>query len=160
MEGFKLFGMCAVLLSGIACGVSLNKRAECELREAEGWTELFKYMTEKIIAFGMPINDIIAECDRTILKKCGLLEVKDTSLTFKEKVLSRDLRYKRSEKIIRAFAESFGKIDRAEQIKDCEYYTRIMESNRNALAERFQKQKKINMTLSVSVSLAIIIILI
>lgn len=155
---FKLLGMCAIILSGISCGVSLNKRAECELREAESWTELFRYMTEKIAAFGMPVNEIIAECDKDLLKRCGLSC--ESSLSFKERVLSRDIRYKRSEKIIRAFAEGFGKIDRAEQIKDCEYYTRLMEGHKHTIAEKLPKQKKINLTLSISVALAIIIILI
>jgi stage III sporulation protein AB len=153
-----MLGMCAILFGGIACGVSLNKRAEHELREAESWGELFRYITEKITAFGMPVNEIIAECDSDLLERCGLLG--GASLSFKERVLSREIRYKRSEKIIRSFAESFGKIDRAEQIKDCEYYTRLMENHRQTLEGKLQNQKKINLTLSVSVALAIIIILI
>ena len=157
--GIKLLGMSVVLLGGLILGISLNKRAEAELREAEGWTEFFRYVTEKVSVFGMPINEIISECDVELLKRCGFIENVGSTVSFKEMVMTCALHDRECENIARAFAESFGKADRLEQIKHCEYHTRLMETRKNVLAEKLTGQKKINMTLSVSVALAIIIIL-
>lgn len=160
MSPFKILGMTMIAIGGIALAQILNKKAEQELKEAVSWVDLLKYITDRISSFAMPISEIISKCDRELLSSCGIDPSDVSGTSFKSLVQHRRCYGKENGKIIQAFAESFGKNEREEQIKECEYYTRLMESRRSTLAEKLPKQKKINLTLCVSSALALIIILI
>ena len=160
MPLFKIIGMTLIAVGGLVLALMLNKMAEQELNEATSWVEVLKYITDQVSVFAMPISEIMSKCDRELLLSCGIDRDYASESSFKLLVQRRRSHSKENQKIICAFAESFGKNDRSEQIRECEYYTRLMESRRSTLAEKLPKQKKINFTLCISSALALIIILI
>lgn len=115
----KLCG--AALLTGAAFVLGLWRRAflRARVRQAEGYLELLGYVTAQIECFSTPVDRIFANCDRTLLQKCG---VSSPPRDFAELLaLSPPRQTAAFAAVLTEFAGAFGGCYRAEQLRACAF---------------------------------------
>ncbi len=156
MEWYKLMGAFLVVLSGGLWGGYLNRAASLTLRQTEAWIRLLRYVKLRIDCFSQPAPEILARVDETLLRECGFLGEARPS-RFSELLSLCEVKDGQTLTVLREFAEAFGKGYREEQIRECDYYIGLLESEREALASLLTGRKKLNTVLSLSGALALVI---
>lgn len=154
----RLVGAALLSLCGVLSASALNRRAERRLREVESWILLLRYVKGQVECFSLPMNEILARCEREILQNCGYVGTVAPK-SFLALLDASSLHDADAAKTVRAFAEEFGRGYREEQTRGCDYYLSLLEARRRTLAEKLPAQKKLNSTLCLCAALAIVLLL-
>ena len=153
---FKVIGAIFVAISGVMLTVTLNRRTLTVLRQTEGWEQLLGQIKTEVECFSLPISDILARTDTSLLRLCGytgadaprgLLELVENT-AFADAEVSR---------IARRFASEFGRCYKGEQVERCAYFTSLMSGRRQSIAAELPSKRKLNATLCIATSLGLLI---
>ena len=153
----KILGCVFVAVSGFAISYILNRRVSASLRVAEGWERLLARIKNEIECYSLPIADILARTDPSILRLCGYTggEAPKSLYELREKTAFTDIE---TEKTVCRFISEFGQCYKAEQVGRCAYFVTLMEARRGAIAAELPEKKRLYFTLCLSAGLGILIL--
>ena len=154
----RLLGAAILSLCGVLLAAHLNRRAECRLRQVEGWISLLRFVKAQVECFSLPMSEILLRCDRGLLQTCGY-SADIAPKSFSAMIEASGFVDGECARVVRAFAEEFGKGYREEEMRGCDYYLAQLEVHKEALAKKLPAQKKMNATLSVCAALALVLLL-
>ena len=153
----KLLGTVLVAFSGIMLPHMLNRRLTLSLRQAEGWERLIGAIKTEVECFSLPISDILARADPSLLSLCGYAGrgcPKDLTKLLEQTIFSDP----ETEGIVRRVASEFGQCYKTEQVERCAYFLALTEARRKAIATELPAKKRLNSTLCISACLGILIL--
>ena len=154
----RIVGAAILSLCGVLFAAHLNRRAECRLRQVEGWISLLRFVKAQVECFSLPMSEILWQCDREILRSCGY-PADLSPKSFSAMIEAASFCDGECARIAHAFAEEFGKGYREEEMRGCDYYLAQLEAHKESLAKKLPAQKKMNATLSVCAALALVLLL-
>lgn len=158
MIWFKLIGTFLLLVSGVWLSQLLNARAEAATRQAKGFLALIGTVKLRVDCFAESLPHIFSQADARILRDCGV-EGEERPRDW-ESLLSRvPLDDAETVEAVRVFADAFGRGDREEQVRACEYTINLLEKRRLVLSEALPMEKKRNTTLCLCGALALALLL-
>ena len=154
----RIVGAAILSLCGVLFAAHLNRRAECRLRQVEGWISLLRFVKAQVECFSLPMSEILLRCDQAVLQSCGYpADIPPKS--FSAMCEASTFCDAECVRIARAFAEEFGKGYREEEMRGCDYYLAQLEAHKEMLAKKLPVQKKMNATLSICAALALVLLL-
>jgi len=154
----RLLGAGILSLCGVLLAMHLNRRAEAHLREVEAWIALLRFVKGQVECFSLPMSEILARCDASVLRECGYpADVSPKS--FSAMLEASSFCDGECERIAHAFAEGFGRGYREEETRGCEYYLAQLQAYKETLSKKLPAQKKMNATLSICAALALVLLL-
>ena len=158
MHFYRIAGALILVLSGVGGAYMMNSAASEKLRQSEALGALLRFIRAQIECFAMPASEILARCDRGLLRECGYC--KDSPPESFEALLA-GLSFSDAEtaEIMAAFLSGFGKSYRDEQIRECDYYIALLRERAQKLGEELPNRRKVNSALCVSSALAAVILL-
>ena len=159
MVFFKIAGALMLAVSGIGGAWWLNQSANATLGQIECWLALLRYVRMQVDCFALPASEILARCDRALLRGCGY-GASEPPRDFGEMLGRCAIRDGESAALLHSFAEEFGKSYREEQSRGCDYYFSLLDGRREALSSRMPTQRRIRSALCISGALAMVILLI
>lgn len=148
-----------LIVSGTVGAHRLNRAAAESLRQTEGFLQLLRYIRTQVECFALPVSQILARCDRDLLKKCGYIR-SIAPKTLSELSNACEERDRVSAGFFRDFSETFGTGYREEQCQNCDSFIALLDTRRAELQERLPDRKKMNAALCLSGALAAVIVLI
>ena len=154
----RIVGAAILSLCGVLFAAHLNRRAECRLRQVEGWISLLRFVKAQVECFSLPMSEILRRCDKEVLRSCGY-PADLSPKSFSAMIEAASFCDGESARIARAFSEEFGKGYREEEMRGCDYYLAQLEAHKECLAKKLPAQKKMNATLSVCTALALVLLL-
>ena len=156
---FKLIGVTLVVVGGAASAYVMNTRVTSSLLQAEAMISFLRYVKLRVDCYAMPIDRILADCDKSIYERIGYADAKkpeDLSCLASRCIsLNREIKA-----IMEKFALEFGKSYREDQVKLCDRYIDELTTLRSDISARLPMRKKLNSTLCISGAMAIVILLI
>ena len=152
----KLLGIVLLLVGGVLVTVSINRRASERLSLTEGWIDLISYVKNRVELFALPISEILTECTREQLLRCGYQEkARPADLT--DMLLNSEKADIETQQIIESFSKEFGRCYRREQVKRCELCIAELELQRKRMKEQLPTKKRLTATLCISGCLGIVL---
>lgn len=159
MECFKILGSLLVVLSGFFLGRAFNRSAVLALSQSEAWWRLLCETRLQIDCFSLPVSDILARADPSLLNDCGYLGAEEERpKNFEALVASCSISDTVCRDLVQKFAAEFGKGYREEQLRECDYYMALLDKHREELASRLHGKKKTNSILCISGALGLVIL--
>ena len=117
------------------------KYAERERIETiEVFAVLVKYIRDKIELYSMPIDKILESCRESIVSRLGV-EVKVSSVGELLSECNAELG-EECDRILKDFAESFGKSYREQQITLCEITASALDEQRKRIEKEYSARRK------------------
>ena len=160
MMGMKLLGAILLAFTGGYGAWLLNRRAERTVDRLDAWIALLRLTKNQIDCFSLPVPDILARCEPSLLARIGwdgeehpkdfqgLCEAVRGSLTTEE-----------GERIAEGFCDEIGKGYRAEQIRTCDYSIGLFCAERDRLLAELPRRRQRNTTLCMALSLGAAMVL-
>ena len=155
---YKAVGVALIFLGGFFISGRMNKRAESELRLTDSWISLMRYIKGQVECFGMPLENILSQCDIGLLSELGYKKGRAPK-DLLELIGECDMPDGETAGLISEYAKEFGKYYREEQIKRCSYYLSALEEKRKQESDKLPQRKRLNTTLWIAGSLAVGILL-
>jgi hypothetical protein len=139
---YKLVGCVVLLLAGGYVSASFTRFEHRRLRVLDGYIALIHYIKGQIDCYAMPLSDIFARVDPTVIAACLGLPP-DTPVPVSshmgEHSLPNMVRESRlylepeSERLLKAFTGELGTTYRAQQVARCEHYLEALTEERKRL---------------------------
>ena len=156
---YKALGAIVIFVCGIETARRLNARLTGENERTEKYILLLRYIKVQIDCFALPIGEILARTEGSLLAGCGWRsESAPTSLD--EMLTEAGLGDRTSQGILLEFCKDFGRSYLDEQIRRCDHYITLLEERQVSVGKDIPRRKKLNSTLCISGALALIILLI
>ncbi len=159
MEFLKSAGAILVLISGVYLGGYLNRSAQGTLGQVEGFLRLLQGIRLQVECFSLPIGEILARTDRSILSACGWRRERSPH-DLRELLGGCVITDSETERLLLEFSSEFGKGYRQEQLNRCDCCLRQIEKRKEELAGRLAGKKKVNLTLCTASAAAVVILLV
>ena len=161
MVMFKLIGGGILTYCSLRGYIEIQKFQKKRIKQINAFIQLIEYIKNQIECFLLPIDVIIENCDRDLLKNCGIYKSNQKTDNLKE-LISSVVFYceDKATNMIMQFAENFGRNYSREQIISCEYFKKELIKIRDSMLEKDAKNKKVQLAIFLSVSFSIIILLI
>lgn len=156
MLAYKLLGGGLVILCGYAFGRGACLRQEHKLDRLEAIISLINHIRDMIDRYLMPLDRILAECDREMLDACGF-----SGDCYSLEELFESAKYLDAEiyDALRSFAAELGRGWRESQVKLCDRCLSILAREHERLSSDLPRARRAVMTLSMSLSAGITILL-
>ena len=155
---YKLLGSGFLLACGILYPCLCARERRTALVQIETLMELVGFIKRQIEYFRLPMREILARCDASVLRECGYpADVSPKS--FSAMLEASSFCDGECERIAHAFAEGFGRGYREEETRGCEYYLAQLQAYKETLSKKLPAQKKMNATLSICAALALVLLL-
>ncbi len=138
----KLMGCLVLLLAGGYASVSLTRFEHRRLRVLDGYIALIHYMKGQIDCYAMPLSDIFARVDPSVIAACLGLDPDTPIPAFPrtgEHPLPSMVQESRlylepeSERLLNSFTDELGTAYRAQQVARCEHYLEALTEERKRL---------------------------
>ena len=136
----KIIGGGFIAISALAV-YHVFKCVERQRIEAlDTFISLIRYIRDRVDLYSMPIDKILLSCKESILSRVGA----EASVRDIHELLSEcDAVWgEESDRILRDFADSFGKSYREQQIKLCEITAKALDEQRKRLEKEFLARRK------------------
>ncbi len=168
---FKIIGCLILLFSGGYVSVALSRFEKKRLQVLDGYLALLYYMKGQIECYALPVRDILARADPSLVSDClGLPRTADASslipaLLLSEAPFSRLVEESRlylvpeAERLLLTFSGELGHTFRADQVLRCDHYMTVLGEERRHLAEALPTRLRVLTTLAVSVAIGASILL-
>ena len=155
----KLLGGVLLLGAGLGLGLRARHAARRELRRTEGFLALLGHIRTQIESFSMPIDKILACCDRRLLADCGAdgMGFSDFSALLLE--ASGELP-REAVRLLECFGKELGRGYRADQLRHCEQYMTLLERECRLLREALPRREKTLLVLPIAISAMALLMLI
>lgn len=157
MIHLKMLGGTMVIGAGsiAACYLAAHERKKLTVLDA--WIDLIFHIRGQIDCYLMPLDEILACADSSILKGCmcrtphpdlpALLQTSSPYLSEEPK------------RLLTAFTKEIGGSYREEQLKRCDYYIHTLRAIRQKVAEELPARIKMTISLCICASIAAAILL-
>ena len=156
----KLTGATLALLAGGYGAVLLNRRARLTVDRCDAWISLLRLVKNQIDCFSLPVPEILARCDATLLSRVGW---EGTAPPEDFAALAAALPgaglSEEAERVARFFSEEIGKGYRAEQLRTCDYGIGLFCAERDRLLSELPRREKRNLTLCLSAAAGTVVVL-
>lgn len=157
MIGIKLLGGLLMLCAGGMTAATVIRFEKRKLSVLDAWIELLLYVRGQIDCYLLPLDEILAAADKTLLHACAP-SGKFDSLSA---LLQGALPYLEPEgrRLLSALVRELGSSYREEQIKRCDYYIHALELCREKMAEALPARLKMGTTVSLCLAIGAAILL-
>lgn len=155
--GYKLFGSLFLLLSGGVAAWSLTRREREKVDLLDRWIGLILVIGNQIDCYLMPIGDILASVDPSLLplpQNCRVPLTLDALYAAGEGYLDPD-----AARLILAFIREIGGGYREEQVKRCAYYAEELRRMHHAQTEALPSRLRVIVTLCLAAAATAAILL-
>ncbi len=169
---WKAVGCLVLLLAGGYVSVEVTRFERRCLEVLDGYLALIYYIKGQIECYALPIRDILARADPTVIATCLGLEAGTDMralipalLASGEPPLPRMVKDSRLyldsevERLLSAFAGELGHTFRADQVTRCDHYITALDEERRRLAESMPGRLRVGTTLCLSVAIGAAILL-
>ena len=145
----KIIGGGFIALSAFAVYHGFKYAERQHIETLETFVLLIRYIRDRVDLYSMPIDKILSSCKESILSRLGVeSSVKDMH----ELLFGCDAAWsEESDRILRDFADSFGKSYREQQIKLCEITAKALDEQRQRLEKEFSARRKTIAALCVAI---------
>ena len=163
-------GTAFLLLAGGYLSVFFNRMERKRLLVLDGYISLLRFIKGQIDCYAMPIEDILAIADPTLLSAC--MGEKSQEICLDDKGYMRVLpalpdmvRESRlylepeSERLLNRFAAELGQTYRVEQVMRCEHYIQALGEERRKLSETAPLRVRMNSVLCLCCALGVAVLL-
>lgn len=157
----KMIGGLGVIASSLIFYAENQRYQRKKIKQLTAFISLIEHIKNMIQSYMLPIDMILARCDKSILKECCIntLDLKGRSLKdyfeSAEYFIDGD-----AIEVILAFATEFGGSYATEQVKSCERCCEKLNKIKDKLKEKLDKERKVNFAICISISLSAILLLI
>ena len=164
----KILGSFFLLCAGGYAAVAVTRFEHRRLRVLDGYISLLYYIKGQIDCYAMPMPDILAKADPSILAAClGLDEtVRPPPLGMDgESPLPAMVRESRlylepeSERLLTTLTGELGATYRAEQVARCDYYVTALTEERRKLNDTLPSRLRATCTLCLCAAVAAAVLL-
>lgn len=156
---YKLAGGISLAFSILLVYVQTRSYTKDKIKQIEAFIALINYIKNQIECYMIPIDKILASCNRDLLKECGFMgEGTPHSLSN----LMQDTSFYGDEewtKPLYEFVSSFGASYREEQIRSCERCIKELNKTKERMSEKDIKDKKVHLAICLCISFSLILIL-
>ncbi len=165
---YKWLGTAFLMLAGGYLSVFFNRMERKRLLVLDGYISLIRYIKGQIDCCAMPMCDIMATADHTLLDACagrvGGYLPRDGEMTvwrtLPDMIMESRLYLEpESERLLRMFAAELGQTYRAEQVMRCEYYIQALGEERRKLADTAPLRVRMNSALCFCCALGVAVLL-
>ena len=157
MLQIKILGGILVLFAGGMAAVSRARFEKKRLAVLDGWLGLLLYIRGQIDCYLMPLDEILALADKTLLSSC-MAKKEDTTLSA---ILASSSPYldEESRRLLSALVREIGNSYREEQLKRCDFYIDALRTRREKTASELPARLKMGVTLSLCAAVGTAILL-
>lgn len=161
----KLLGSLLLIGAGVYVALTLARYERKRVRVLDGYLSLLHFIRGQIDCFAMPVGQILADTDPTVLAACRGQDyaasgagrpVSSLPLLLRE---SRGYLGPESERLLAGFAHELGHTHREEQLRRCDYYLSALEEQRARLADTLPARIRTGGALCLSCALAMAVLL-
>ena len=166
---YKIIGTALLILTGGYVSLSISRFERRRLGVLDAYISLIYYIKGQIDCYAMPLADILARADPTLIAACLGLEVRGYECETAERVVSAPLTVllqesrlylePECERLLTTFTGELGTVHRAEQVARCDYYIEALTRERNKLADSLPARQRTCGTLAVCCSIALSLLL-
>ena len=155
---FKLSGCAFIILAGIFTGNALNGADKARVERIDALIALLRFFKLQIDYYCVPVREIFARCDTSLLNSFGIKKAPASFDEFTELISANTDADAIS--ILKSFSDELGTGFREEQLRSCEYHINRLTELKIALSNANEKRKKLNRVIPFSAAAAIVILLI
>ena len=164
----KILGSLILLCAGGYVSLVFTRFEHRRLRVLDGYISLIYYMKGQIDCYAMPLSDIMASVDPTVLAAClGLDESTPLPplLTEERQPLTAMVRESRlylepeAERLLTGFSGELGSTYRAEQVARCDHYLTALTEERRKLGDTLPARLRATCTLCLCCALVAAVLL-
>lgn len=161
MITIKLIGGTIITLCSLKVYIEIQRFHQKKIKQLDSLILLIEYIKNQIVCYLLPIDKIIENCNKNLLKNCGIkTEVHNCKRI--DEVLNLIDFYCNEEAIdiLFEFAENFGHSYYFEQLKICEECKNKLIKIKDKTIEQNKKNQKVELAICLCISFSIIIMLI
>lgn len=146
-----------------------NRMEKKRLLVLDGYISLIRYIKGQIDCYAMPVEDIMAMADPSLLDACAGRSRRYIPLDAREVTVWRALPdmireshlylEPESERLLHLFAAELGQTYRTEQVMRCEQYIQALGEERRKLADTSPLRVRMNSTLCFCCALGVAVLL-
>lgn len=153
----KLFGSLCLLMAGTLAAHTCARYEKQKLSVLDAWITLIDTIREEIDCYLLPLDDILASIDRTLILDCMCAKTAPSL----EDLLRSSLLYLEPEakRLISSFVREIGKSNREEQVRRCSYYVTGLQNVRERMKGELSGKIRVGSTLSLGIAAAVTILL-
>ncbi len=168
---WKLTGGILLFFAGGYLSVSVTRFERRRLSVLDAYLSLLYYIKGQIDCYAMPLGDILAGCDPTLLSACLGLDSPDEARAYLPRLLaaerpllalvqeSRVYLEAESERLLCAFAQELGRTHRTDQVARCAHYIGLVTEERRRLLESLPTRMRVGATLCLCAAAGVAVIL-
>ena len=150
----KLFGSLLLVGAGLYIALLLARYEHRRVGVLDGYLSLLRFIRGQIDCFSMPIGQILATVDPSVLAACRGQDRASAERPAASLPLllheSRGYLGAESERLLTCFARELGHTHRAEQVGRCDYYLSALEEQRGRLADSLPARMDISLIIKVA----------
>lgn len=164
---YKIIGSLLLAGAGGYLAMMLSRFERRRLLVLDGYLSLIRCIKGQIDCFSMPLEDILAGIDPSVLSACRGEDAPDERYPSPRSVPSlprllddsRSYLGRESERLLSSFAGELGRTHRAEQVSRCDYYLSALGEERRRLADALPGRLRTGSTLCITCALAMAVLL-
>ena len=166
---YKIIGTIFLMLTGGYVSLSISRFERRRLEVLDAYISLIYYIKGQIDCYAMPLGDILACADPTLIAACLGVDIRGRGQIPPEKMAavplpellqeSRLYLDPESERLLTTFTGELGTVHRAEQVARCDYYIEALTRERNKLADALPARLRTSGTLAVCCAIAMSLLL-
>ena len=158
MHYFKVIGIVLILCCGVLGGLAFAAFERRRYRQAEGFVALLRHIRLQIDCFSLPVERILAVCDRRVLTDCG---IEGVSLPDFKAVLGSTRLYLPEEmcRLLADFGAQLGSSYREEQLRCCDYFLERLVPCCDSLRTELPKRERMALILPMAIAAMLVLML-
>ena len=150
---YKVIGCIVLLIAGGYVSLAVVRFERRRLRVLDGYISLIYYIKGQIDCYAMPLVEILAHADPTLIAACLGLESASTLPALPPAPLPTMVQESRlylepeSERLLTTFTGELGSALRGEQVARCEYYIQALTEERKKLSDTLPARLRVSCVL-------------
>lgn len=157
MIGIKLLGSLLIVCAGGMAAATVARFERRRLSVLDAWIDLLIHVRGQIDCYLLPLDEILASADKTLLTACSPSGQTDSLA----ELLQGALPYLDAEgrRLLSSLVRELGSSYREEQIKRCDYYIHALQVCREKVAQALPARLKMGTTISLCIAIGAAILL-
>ena len=160
----KILGSLLLLFAGGYVSAAITRFERRRLRVLDGYISLIYYVKGQIDCYAMPLSDIMASADPTVIAACLGLDHVDALPQAGQPLTamvgeSRLYLEPEAERLLTTLTGELGSTYRAEQVARCDHYLRALTEERRKLGESLPARLRATCTLCLCCALVAAVLL-
>ncbi len=169
---WKLVGGILLFFAGGYLSVAVTRFERRRLSVLDAYLSLLHYIKGQIDCYAMPLRDILAGCDPTLLSACLGEDGPEAARALLPRLLaaspspleafvheSRVYLDPETERLLGTFAHELGRTHRADQVARCTHYITLLTEERRRLLEALPTRTRVGATLCLCAAAGLAVIL-